>query len=74
MKQGSVGCGQVIAVPPPHVPFWQVSPVTQRLPVLHVPLFFATAAGHPLEGLQAPIVWHWSVVQLIALPPMHVPF
>ena len=44
------------------------------LPSLHaVPLVFATAAGQPVAGTHAPIVWHWSVVHVTVVPPPHVP-
>jgi hypothetical protein len=49
----------VFGVPPLHAPDWHVSPVVHALLSLHVvPLVLATAAGHPLAGTQAPIVWH----------------
>jgi hypothetical protein len=47
---------QVTVVPPPHTPALQVSPVLHMLPVLHDPEFFATAAGQPVAGTQAPTV------------------
>ena len=47
---------QVTVVPPPHTPALQVAPVLHMLPVLHDPEFFATAAGQPVAGTQAPTV------------------
>jgi len=49
---------QVTVVPPPHTPAEQVSPVLHMFPVLHEPEFFATGAGQPVAGTQAPTVWH----------------
>ena len=64
----------VTAVPPVHAPDWHVSPVVHALLSLHVvPFAFATAVGHPVAGTHAPIVWHWSVVHVTAVPPVHVP-
>jgi hypothetical protein len=64
----------VTAVPPVHVPDWHVSPAVHALLSVHVvPFVFATAAGHPVAGTHAPIVWHWSVVHVTAVPPVHVP-
>jgi hypothetical protein len=41
---------------------------------LHVvPFAFATGAGHPVAATHVPIVWHWSVVHVTAVPPVHVP-
>jgi len=46
----------ITVVPPPHTPAEQVSPLLHMLPVLHDPEFFATAAGQPVAGRQAPTV------------------
>lgn len=49
---------QVTALPPPQTPAEQVSPVLHMFPVLHDPELFATGAGQPVAGTQAPTVWH----------------
>ena len=38
-----------------------------------VPFVFATGAGQPVAGTHAPTVWHWSVVHVTAVPPVHAP-
>jgi hypothetical protein len=57
-----------------HVPLWQVSWV-QRLPSRShaVPLLFATGAGQPVAATHAPMVWHWSVLQVSVGPAEQTP-
>jgi hypothetical protein len=44
------------------VPAWQVSIWVQALPSVHVePLVFAGFEQAPVEGLQVPALWHWSL-------------
>ena len=46
----------------------------QALPSLHVVPFAAVGFEHvPVDGLHVPTVWHWSVVQVTAVPPVQVP-
>jgi len=64
----------VTAVPFVQDPDWHVSPVVHAFASLHVvPFVLFTGAGQPVAGTHAPIVWHWSVVQVTVVPPVHAP-
>jgi hypothetical protein len=60
---------QVTAVPL-QTPDWQVSPVVQALPSLHVVPLGAVGFEHiPVAGLHVPARWHESLaVQVTAVP------
>jgi hypothetical protein len=59
---------QTTAVPPPQVPFWQVSPVVQASPSLHGMFDSGVCTHWPVAGSQAAL-WHWSWgVQTTAVP------
>jgi hypothetical protein len=50
---------QLIAAPPPQVPFWHVSPVVHMLASLHGVPGVLTGFEHvPVVGLQVPALWH----------------
>ena len=67
---------QVTGVPPVQTPAWQVSPVVQALPSLHVVPSVATGFEHaPVAGSHVPATCHWSVaVQVTGVPPVQTPF
>src|SRR3954471_19113878 len=55
--------------PAVHAPPWQVSlRVYCLMSSQAVPSGLDIAAGQPVAGLQVPMVWHWSVVQLTVFP------
>ena len=62
---------QVTGLEPKQVPLWQVSVRVQALLSLQaVPLALAGLEQVPVDGLQAPAVWHWSeAVQGTGLEP-----
>src|SRR5205823_1998938 len=66
---------QTFAVPPVHVPPWEVSRVVQAFPSVHaLPSGLAGFEHVPVAALHVPGLWHWSgVVQTTAFPPVHVP-
>jgi hypothetical protein len=61
---------QVTAVPV-QTPAWQVSPVVQALPSVHVVPFVITGLEQtPVDGSHVPATWHWSLaVQVTVVPP-----
>ena len=61
---------QVTVLAGVQVPVWQVSPVVQALPSVHVvPLAFDGFEQVPLKVSQMPASWHWSeAVQTTAVP------
>jgi hypothetical protein len=66
---------QTTGAAPKHVPAWQVSAWVQALPSLQeVPLVLGGSLHSPVEGLQVPASWHWSLaVQSTGLVPWHTP-
>ena len=64
------------ALPPLHMPIWQVSPLVQALPSSQLEPF---AFGMPIEQtpvdvLQVPALWHGSgAVHTVCVPPVHEP-
>jgi hypothetical protein len=52
-------CAVHVTVVPPQVPAWQVSPVVQAFPSLHVVPFATGGFEHtPVDWLHVPAVWH----------------
>ena len=66
---------QVTGFEPVQVPAWQVSVCVQALPSLQeVPFGTAGLGQEPVEELQVPALWHWSLaVQVIGFDPMQIP-
>jgi hypothetical protein len=66
----------VTALPPVHVPFWQLSLCVHALPSLQDVPLAATGFEHvPVLGLHVPAVWHVSLaVHVTGFEPVHVPF
>jgi hypothetical protein len=56
---------------PVHAPDWHVSVCVQALPSLQVVPLAAVGLEHtPVEGLQVPATWHWSLA--VHLTPVHL--
>jgi hypothetical protein len=67
---------QTTELPAVHVPFWQVSFKSQRLPSLHAVPFAATGFEQtPVLGLHVPAVLHCpAAVHTTGFDPTHAPF
>jgi hypothetical protein len=65
----------VLVVPLWHEPDWQVSPVVQALPSLHVvPSAFAGFEHAPVTVSQVPAEWHWSdALHVVVVPLVQAP-
>jgi hypothetical protein len=66
---------QVTGFEPVQVPAWQVSVCVQALPSLQeVPFGTAGLGQEPVEELQIPTLWHWSLaVQVTGFEPTQAP-
>ena len=61
-------------VVPLQVPAWQLSPVVQALPSLHVvPFAIGGFEQAPVDWLHVPAVWHWSCAVQVTVVPLQVP-
>ena len=61
-----VGEVQVTAVPPAHMPDWQVSPIVHAFPSSQpVVSGFAGVEQTPGVALQRPTLWHWSEAEQV---------
>jgi hypothetical protein len=60
---------------PAQVPLWHVSVWVHALPSLQVVPFDAVGFEHvPVDGLQVPATWHWSLaVHVTGFAPAQVP-
>ena len=67
-------CAVHVTAVPAQRPAWQVSPVVQALPSLHVVPFATTGFEQaPVDGLHVPAVWHWSCAVHVTVFPAQVP-
>ena len=60
---------------PVQAPVWQVSDCVHALPSLHAaPFGFEGFEQTPVDELQVPALWHWSLaVQVTGVPATHAP-
>jgi hypothetical protein len=63
-----------VTVVPLQVPAWQVSPVVQAFPSLHVvPFAMGGFEQAPVDWLHVPAVWHWSSAVHVTVVPLQLP-